>query len=167
MIRRLIARWEHSGESRTVKWKHVRRSLLLGTFCLTVTIAGIFAWLTDNADDTEQAQYQTALIDFRRCADRAESGQQIDAVNKAAVAHAEESAAAFIATAQTFDEIVAVFERSGLTSERLAHIRALVDRYSATVTAPYKAGVDEYRAAANAYVPQDPDDCPPQPVPPD
>ena len=166
MIHR-IHRWWNPPDEIEKTHRHVRLAICLAGFCLFVTFLGFFFWLRDNENQAERAAYQTALIDWRRCSDRAESGAQIVAVNTAAVAHAQETADAVAATARTFDEIVAVFEASAAGSQRLVVIRELVDRYSTEVAAPYQQGVDEYRAAVAAYKPQDPDACPPKPDPPD
>jgi hypothetical protein len=48
LLRRTRARWIDSGEHRQVKWKNVRRALLLATFSLSVTLAGIVGWVAQN-----------------------------------------------------------------------------------------------------------------------
>lgn len=146
-----------------VKWRHVRLALMLGGFCLSVTVLGIVVWLVNTDADAERAKYVAELIDWRRCNDRAESGVQIDAVNDAAVTQAEETDEAISTIAATFDEIVALLE-SGSTppSQRLVELRRIVDE-NTIAAARYGEAVDAYHAAAAAYVPQDPDACPPRP----
>lgn len=162
MPRRLWERWRRSGETKKVMWKHVRLALLLAGLCLAISAAG---WWADRAElkaDARQTQYETELNEWQRCQDRAESGGIIAAVDTAAVSHAEDTDIAVGSIAATFDEMIAVLEQSGSTSPRLTELRQIVDR-NAAVAAAYGAGVDAYRDAAAAYVPQDAAECPPKP----
>jgi hypothetical protein len=163
---RRIRRWWNPPDELTKTHRHVRVAIMLAAFCLLVTFAGFVAWLRNNEQQAEQAAYQTAFVAWRSCTDRAAAGVQIDDVNDAAVSHAEDTAEFVAATAATFDEIVAVFEVDGINSERLVKLRRIVDGYNAEVAQPYRDGVNQYREAADAYVPQNPDGCPPQPDPP-
>ena len=165
MIRR-IQRWWNPDDELTKTHRHVRLAICLAALCLLVTFAGFVAWLRNNEKQAAQAAYQTAFVAWRSCSDRAEAGAQIANVNDAAVAHAEDTAEFAAATAATFDEIVAVFEVDGFTTERLVKLRRIVDAYNLEVAQPYNDGVDEYRVAADAYKPQDPNGCPPIPDPP-
>jgi hypothetical protein len=75
------------------------------------------------------------------------STAEIDAVNKAGVAHAKDTAA-------TFDEIIHQYDDLP-ANPRLQAIRDAVQKYKGSVAA--------YEAAANKFVPQDPAKCPPMP----
>jgi hypothetical protein len=165
MIRQIKGWWNPADEL-TRTHRHVRVAITLAAFCLLVTFAGFVGWLRNNEKQAEHAAYQTAFVAWRSCSDRAEAGAQIANVNDAAVSHAEDTAEFAAATAATFDEIVAVFEVDGITSERLVKLRRIVDAYNLEVAQPYNDGVDKYRAAADAYIPQNPNGCPPQPDPP-
>jgi hypothetical protein len=48
LLKRTRARWIDSGENRQVKWKNVRRALLLASVSLSVTLAGIVGWVAQN-----------------------------------------------------------------------------------------------------------------------
>lgn len=165
MIHRIRNWWSPSDELERTN-RHVRVAICLATFGLCVTLVGLIAWVRDNQQRAERADYQTQLIDWRRCLDRAESGVQIENVNSAAVAHAEDTAEVVKKTAATFDEIVAIIEAGGQGGPRLEQIRRTVDQYSRETAVPYQQGVNQYRAAAEAFVPQDPAECPQKPTPP-
>jgi hypothetical protein len=96
---------------------------------------------------TAEVAYQNALADYRLCLSRVKSTAEIDAVNKAGVAHAKDTAA-------TFDEIIHQYDDLP-ANPRLQAIRDAVQKYKGSVAA--------YEAAANKFVPQDPAKCPPMP----
>jgi hypothetical protein len=143
-----FGRWYANAQTRTVQWTNVLLAQILAGLCLATVAVGFYVRQEDAQSQAQQAQYETNVNEWKRCQDRVASTHEIDAVNKAGVAHAED-------TARTLDQIVAVAESAGATNERLVTIRGLVDKYQASVI--------KYRDAADAFVPQDPAKCPPMP----
>jgi hypothetical protein len=120
-----------------------RRHLIDVIYIILIPMVIVLSiWYTNRVSANEN-ESRTAEV----CWSRVKSTAELDAVNKAGVAHAKD-------TALTLNAIVAAL--NGLPdSPRLQAIRDAVQKYQGSVAA--------YEAAANKFVPQDPAKCPPMP----
>jgi hypothetical protein len=176
-IRSRLVAWNEkqrqTGEIQDIKRKDVRKARRIATLGVVIAFTGLIAYFNLRTDaaharqvEAEQhqaeAEYQSKLTDYNTCWSRVKSTGEIDAVNKAGVAHARETAKLATKIGDTFDGIVDQIEQSGRTSPTLTEIRAQVDSLQSDILA-YNNGVQGYENTANTFVPQDPATCPPKP----
>lgn len=148
-LREMKARWDAKGQTEAVKWKWVRRALILGGLSLSVSLCGAVVWVRDQraqsaaeaasaAYQAEWAQYIQVRGEVTRCEQRVEGSAKLSDL-------ADATSEGFQSVDHTFDRIVGVFEAAAPSppSPRLIEIRTAVNDLSADVA--------EVTAAAAAY----------------
>jgi hypothetical protein len=144
-------RWDHTGETRTTKWRDTRRALLLGGFALSTAFAGTVAWVRDTREENQRTAYAQELSDYQRCLDRAKSGGELRGALIAGVDHAEETEAVFVL-------IDTLINRTGNASPSAAEFSEAVSHY--------QESIDDYRSSAESYDVVELNECPAPPGPP-